>query len=125
MSQESPDNVMEREDLGDVTVLRVLVPMLSADDVTESIFQQAYAVVDQAGRTKLVLNLEGVVFVASLGWGKLVRLLHKTRQAGGKLILCKVSRNLEEMLRITRLADILLTYADEQQAVRSFTGAAR
>ncbi len=120
MSQSNPDIVLERQDVGDVTTLRVKVPTLSADETTESLFEQAYAVVDAAGRTRLVLNLDGVVYLASVALGKLVRLMQKTRQAGGRLVLCKLSRNLEDVLRVTHLADILLSYADEQEAVASF-----
>lgn len=52
--------------------------------------------------------------------GKLVKLMQKARLAGGKLILCSVSRNLEDLLEMTHLSDVLLIYADEQEGVRSF-----
>jgi anti-anti-sigma factor len=112
--------MLERQDVGDVTVLRMRVPTLPADETTDALFAQAYAVVDEAGRPRLVLNLDGVGYLASAALGKLIRLMQKARMAGGRLTLCKVARNLEELLRITRLADVLLTYSDEQEAVRSF-----
>jgi anti-sigma B factor antagonist len=120
MSQPTAGPVLEREDFGDVTVLRMRVATLMADDATESLFEQAYAVIDSAGRSRLVLNLDGVGFLASIALGKLVRLMQKTRAAGGRLVLCKVSRNLEDVLRVTHLADILVTYTDEQEAIQSF-----
>jgi anti-sigma B factor antagonist len=120
MSDMKVNLILQRQDFGDVTVLRMNVPTLMADDTTESLFEQAYAAVDAAGRSRLVLNLDGVVFLASIALGKLVRLMQKTRAAGGRLVLCKVSRNLEEVLRVTHLADILVSYSDEQEAVRSF-----
>jgi anti-anti-sigma regulatory factor len=46
--------------------------------------------------------------------------MRKVRSAGGRLVLCKVIRNIEELLQVTHLADILLVYGDEQEAVRSF-----
>ena len=111
--------MLERQDFGDVTVLRMRVQTLSADATTESLFEQAYAVVDDAGRSRLVLNLEGVVFLASLALGKLVRLLQRIRKARGRIVLCKLSRNLDDVLRIA-LPDVFLTYSDEQEAVQSF-----
>ncbi len=120
MSQTTANNVLVRDDFGAVTVLRMKVPTLHADDTTESLFEQAYAVVDDAHRCKLVLDLEGVGYLASMALGKLIRLMQKARQAGGKLILCRVSRNLEDVLRVTHLSDVLLTYSDELQAVKSF-----
>jgi anti-sigma B factor antagonist len=111
--------MLERQDFGDVTVLRMRVQTLSADATTESLFEQANAVVDDAGRSRLVLNLEGVVFLASLALGKLVRLLQKIRKSGGRIVLCKLSRNLDDVVRIA-LPDVFLTYSDEQDAVQSF-----
>jgi anti-sigma B factor antagonist len=120
MSQTTANKVLDREDFGDVTVLRMKVPTLQGDETTDSLFEQAYSVVDDAGRAKIVLNLDGVGYLASVALGKLVKLMQKTRMGGGKLVLCKVSRNLEEVLRVTHLSDVLLTYADEQEGVRSF-----
>ncbi|MBI1918101.1 MAG: STAS domain-containing protein [Planctomycetes bacterium] len=111
---------LEREDSGNVTVLRVKVPMLRGDETTEALFQQASSLVEEAGRSQLVLNLDGVVFLASVAIGKLALLIHKTRAAGGMLTACKVSRTVGELLRMTHLADILPLYGDEQEAVRSF-----
>src|SRR5262245_59288461 len=113
MSEAQVSQTLEREDFGDVTVLRVKVPTLTSDEPTEALFRQAASVVEDAGRTRLVLNLDGVVFLASAGLGQLVTLMRKVRSAGGRLVLCKVIRNIEELLRITHLADILLVYADE------------
>jgi anti-sigma B factor antagonist len=112
--------MLERQDYGDVTVLRMKVQALTDDEKSESLFAQAYAVVDQDGRSRLVLNLDGVGYLNSAALGKLIRLMQKSRQAGGRLALCKVARNLEELFRVTRLSDILLAYSDELDAVRSF-----
>jgi anti-anti-sigma factor len=120
MTQPTTGPVLERQDFGDVSVLRIKVTTLQGDSTTDSLFEQAYAVVDEAGRSKLVLNLDGVVFLASMALGKLVRLMQKARQTGGKLTLCHVARNLEELLRVTHLSDVLLTYGDEQEAVKAF-----
>ena len=117
-TQESP--LLEREDFGDVTVLRLNVPMLRGDETTDTLFEQASAMVDEGQRCRLVLNCRLVVFLASVALGRLVALMRKVRSAGGRLTLCKVTRTLQELLRVSRLADILLSYDDEQEAVRSF-----
>jgi len=121
MSEIHAGGSLEREDFGNVTVLRVKVPMLREDEQTEALFQQAFALVEEGGRSQLVLNLDGVVFLASMAIGKLVQLIHKTRSAGGKLTACKVSRTVGELLRITHLSDSLFLYEDEQEAVRSYS----
>jgi anti-anti-sigma factor len=120
MSDPQPGPPLEREDFGGVTVLRVKVPMLRGDETTDALFEQAYALVDDAGRSKLALNFDGVQFFASMAIGKLVKLLRKARSAGGRLAVCKLTRSLQSLLEVTHLADIIPVYADEQEAVRSF-----
>jgi anti-anti-sigma factor len=111
---------LDCQDFGDVTVLRLKVPMLRADEVTEALFEQTYSLVDEAGRSRLVLNCDGLVYLASRVLGKLVTLLRKVRAAGGRLALCKVHPTIAGVLQTARLADVLLSYADEQDAIRSF-----
>jgi anti-anti-sigma factor len=119
MSESPTGQALAREDFGDVTVLRVQVPMLRGDATTEALFQQLYALVENAGRCRIVLNCDGVVYLASMAIGNLVTLMRKARSAGGKLALCKLTRGLEEQLQTSRLADILSVCGDEQEAVRA------
>jgi anti-sigma B factor antagonist len=121
MSETRTSDVLEREDFGDVTVLRVQVPMLRGDQATEALFEQTYSLVDDAGRSRLVLNLAGVEYFASMAIGKLVTLIRKVHSAGGRLVVCKLTRTLEATLQVTHLADLLHHYDDEQEAVRSFS----
>ncbi len=120
MSEPQASPLLGREDFGDVTVLRLNVPMLRGDKTTDAIFEQTFALVDETHRSKLVLNCGVVVYLASAALGRLVVLMRKVHSAGGRLALCKVNRTMEELLRVSRLADILLAYDDEQEAVRSF-----
>src|SRR5262245_21774342 len=119
MSETTPSPNLEREDFGDVTVARVQIPMLWSDGTTDALFDGIYALVD-AGRARLVLNLDRVTFLASAALGKLVMLLRKVQAAGGRLTLCKVHPTIEEILHKTHLADVMLLYPDEQAAVQSF-----
>jgi anti-sigma B factor antagonist len=120
MSETHSNPALEREDLGEVTVLRAKVPMLRSDEATEAVFGQLGALVDEAGRSRLVLNLDGVVSIASAAIGKLVTLVRKVRLAGGRLTLCKLTRTMGEIMEMTHLAEIVPIYGDEQEAVRSF-----
>jgi anti-anti-sigma factor len=119
MSDVLPGQLLEREDFGDITVLRVKAPMLRADETTEALFEQTLALVDAAGRSRLVLNFDGVGFMASAAIGKLVLLMRKAATAGGKLTVCKLNRSLQEVLRVCRLSDVLVNYADEQEAMQT------
>jgi anti-sigma B factor antagonist len=119
MIEIQPSQWLEREDFDDMTVLRFKAPLLRDDETTEALFEQTFSLVEAAGRSRLVLNLDGVGFMASAAIGKLIRLMRKAGSAGGKLTLCKLSRPLEEALRVSRLSDVLLSYPDEQEALQA------
>ncbi|MFO0878324.1 MAG: STAS domain-containing protein [Gemmataceae bacterium] len=120
MSNPHQASGLERQDHGAVTVLRIKLPMLRDDAETEAMFQQAEQLLAGEGRSRLVLDCAEVKYLASRGLGRLVGLLNRARAAGGRLVLCAVPRPLEELLRISRLSDLLLSYHDVTEAVRSF-----
>ncbi len=117
MSDNPGDSLLEREDVGGVTVLRVQAPLLRDDETSEALFREVLALLDEPGDRKLVLNLAPVEFLASVAVGKL-GLLH--RKARGRLVLCQVRPTLDRTLEAARLADVLAIFSDEGEAVRSF-----
>jgi anti-sigma B factor antagonist len=109
---------LEREDFATVTVLRVQVSLLWDDETTAGLFEEMVSVIDD--QANLILNLGQLDFLASAAIMKLVMLMRKVRAAGGRLVLCKVRPTIEDLLRVTQLADVLPHYADEQEALCSF-----
>jgi anti-anti-sigma factor len=120
MSEKNGGDLLEREDIGDMTVFRVNAPTLRDDLITEDVFQHLFTVVDEGKRLKVVLNLSAIQYFASAALGKLVVLTRKARVANVRLVLCNVTPNVEQALQITRLADLMIVYHDEQEARRSF-----
>jgi anti-anti-sigma factor len=118
MPEKPRGGALEREDTGDVTVVRVKVPLLRDDETTEAVFREVFAVLDEPGGRKLVLNLAPVEYVTSSVVGKLVMLNRKGR---GRLALCRLTATLDRMLEATHLADVLTVFGEEAEAVRSFT----
>ena len=119
MSETQASNPLGRSDVGDVTVLRVTLPMLREDDATEELFRKATSVVEDEGRARLVLNCAAIAFMASMALGRLIKLMHKANAAGGRLVLCNVPQAIEGLLRVSRLLDVLMNFRDEQEAVRN------
>jgi anti-anti-sigma factor len=117
MAEKPGGTLLQRQDSGDVTVLRVQAPLLRDDATTECLFGEVFAVLDEPGGRKLVLNLGPVEYVASVVVGKLAVLNRKGR---GRLALCRVSPTVERTLEATHLADVLAVFGDEGEAVRSF-----
>ena len=69
---------------------------------------------------RVVLNLADVTFIDSSGLGLLVRLLTRSRAAGGTLRLCAVPTRVAEVLKITRLDTLFDSHASEADAIAAF-----
>jgi anti-sigma B factor antagonist len=110
---------LEREDFGDVTVVRLLLPKVQDDDA-QVLFKQIYTLVDGMGRAHLVLNLRAVQFLTSMSLGKLVMLNRKTQAANGRLALCQLSPSVNDIMEVTRMTQLFDVFATEQDAVQSF-----
>jgi anti-sigma B factor antagonist len=107
---------VEHEDHGDVTVVRVNLPMLRDDEETGSVFDALYALVEGTGRRKFVLDVGAIQYFASAALGKLMTLNRKVREADARLVLCRVTPTVERILQVTRLSDLLLSYDNDRLA---------
>jgi len=111
---------LERQDVGDVTVLRINVPMLWGDQASDELFEQLYSLVESSANRKFVLDVGAIQYCASAALGKLVALNRKVIAAEARLALCRVTPPVARILQVTRLADVLIAYASEREAVQSF-----
>jgi anti-sigma B factor antagonist len=77
---------------------------------------------DLAGKrgNKILLNLENVTFIDSVGLGELVTCLTSVRHLGGQLKITGATEQVNDVLRITRLSSVLDLQPDETSALRSF-----
>jgi anti-sigma B factor antagonist len=119
MSEKHASHWLEREDIGDITVVRFKTPKVMDEETIRVVFEQIYAVCD-AGRSKLVVNLAVTNLLPSMALGKLVMLNRKVEAAKGRLALCRLSQYAEETLTITRLLPLFNVYGTEQSALQSF-----
>ena len=72
------------------------------------------------GVRKLLLNLEDVTQLDSLGISAVVgTYVSLVRQGGSLKLLCRSGR-LKDVLRVIRVADFIPTFEDETQALASF-----
>jgi len=110
---------LEREDVGDVTVVRLRTPKVCDEDTVRAVFDPIYTLAG-IGRNRLALNLAAVEFLPSMALGKLVMLNRKVQAAGGKLVLCQISPTARAILEATRLDELFAICATEQEAVQSF-----
>jgi anti-sigma B factor antagonist len=112
---------LEREDSDGVTVVRFVLRRLHGEDACREVFGLLYGLVDEAGRSRVVLDMGRVEYVDSSAIGKLVLLNHKAQAAGGRLALCRLSPTVFQVLVTMHLTETFAIYTEEGEAVRSFS----
>ncbi|MGC1482443.1 MAG: STAS domain-containing protein [Candidatus Acidiferrum sp.] len=72
------------------------------------------------GRKHIVLNLSALQYLDSSGIGELARIYVMVLKSGGEMKVVGLSRNVEEILKITHLYQVFPEFPDEEAAVQSF-----
>lgn len=106
--------------VGDVRVLDITGPITLAEN-TERLGDKVRSLLQQ-GFKKIVLNLGGVAYVDSAGLGELVRAHSTASRQGGRVKLIGMTKKINDLLIITKLATVFDLYDSEPQAVTSFSG---
>jgi anti-anti-sigma factor len=91
------------EDIGDVTVVDFAGEKVLGEPAAQAVGEQLFDLADQPGRTKVLLNFGGVEYLSSAFLGKLIALNKKVRTAGGRLVLCNISPEIDRVLEATDL----------------------
>jgi anti-sigma B factor antagonist len=86
---------------------------------TEALREKVKALVG-AGHTRLILNLEEVIYVDSVGLSTLVSCYTSARRQGGDVKLLRLTKRIHDLLQITRLSTVFETYDSLEEATRSF-----
>jgi len=71
------------------------------------------------GRKRIILNLSGLEYLDSSGIGQLVRNYLTVIKAGGEMKVVGLSARVDEILKITKLSEVLAECQDEETALRS------
>ena len=86
---------------------------------TESLRNEIKRLLD-AGHTRIVLNLEDVIYVDSVGLSTMVACYTSARKQGAELKLLKLTKRIRDLLQITRLSTVFETYDTLEAAQKSF-----
>ena len=92
--------------LDGVTVVRFSDPILD-EDHRLVIEEQVFGLAEGADPKHLRLDLAGVRFVSSAALGAFVALHRKLQAVGGRLSLCNLNPEMEEVIRATKLDSLL------------------
>lgn len=88
--------------------------------------KQTFEGLASAGQLAAALNLSSVDYVDSAGLGSIVSGLNMLRKKGGNLTLCCVQPRVSQLLELTNLNGVVLSFETEEAAVEELKkGAAR
>jgi len=87
------------------------------DVFTAPLFKQAVVNLVADGQRHLFLDMRGVTFMDSSGFGALLGATKRLRPDGGSLNLIGCNRTIQRMLHLTRLDTILGLYESEEEAM--------
>jgi len=73
-----------------------------------------------AGSKKLILDLGGVNYMDSSGVGELVSAYTSAKNKGVEFKLLNLTKKIDDLMQITKLATIFDIYTDEKTAIASF-----
>jgi anti-sigma B factor antagonist len=112
---------LEVEDIGDIAVVNFVDKKILDEQNIQMIGDDLFRLVDELGRRKVLLNFGNVEFMSSAALGKLITLHRKLQAVQGKLVLCKIAKDILDVFKITKLDKILTITADEQSGLQSFS----
>lgn len=89
----------------------------------ESALNRAYAEAEASQPATVLLNFSDVSYINSTGIALIVGLLARARAAGRKLFACGLSEHYVEIFNITRLADFMTLFPDEESVLAGHSAA--
>jgi len=118
---------IEAEPDGDVLIVRVLCSEM-LDEQCEGLRREFAAVLGEFRPRCVVLDLQSVTMISSLGVGVVIGLLHRCQSQSGELVLCSLAPIVEEVFRLCRLVagegeGVFRTFPDARSAVAALHGA--
>jgi anti-sigma B factor antagonist len=73
-----------------------------------------------SGRRNILLNLKEVSYIDSAGLGELVGVYATASNQGGTIKLLNVQTRVDNLLQVTKLYTVFVTFTDETKALASF-----
>jgi anti-sigma B factor antagonist len=104
---------------GKIIVLKLKGNFVGGDETDE--LQDKIKKLAESGNEKLVIDLGEVSYLNSSALGVLISAHANYAKRNGKVKLCQLNKNLENLFVITKLSLIFETYPSEMEAVAGFS----
>lgn len=103
---------------GAVAVLELSGELNAAADVE---LNDAYETAIASSPATVLLNFDNVSYINSTGIALIVGLLSEARKSDRKIMACGLSEHYKEIFEITRIADFVSIFGDEEEAIGAAT----
>lgn len=70
--------------------------------------------------TRLVLNLEGIKFIDSSGFGVFLSIMKTANNNHGQFKICTISREVMELFKLLQLHNVFELYNSQEECLKSF-----
>ena len=111
-------SVVPAKDSNDVTILKVSGYL---DTTTASELESALNGLLRKDRCKIVVDLTGVTYISSAGWGIFIGEIKEIRNRSGDLKLAGMVGDVFEVFQLLEFQTILEAYPSAEDAVEAFT----
>ena len=111
---------MDIEESGDVTIAKFVDKKILDEGNIQIIGNQLFSLVEDDGRSKIVLDFSNVEYLSSAALGKLITMDKKVRGAKGQLRLCTVRPEIYEVFAITKLNKLFKMFENRDKALEGF-----
>lgn len=101
----------------DVVVAKFGIAQINDEENIEELGHELFTVVDQYDFHKVVLDLSGVQYVTSSVVGKIITLHRKLHRISGQLVLCNLTKGVEDVLSASRMLSYFAHAATTQDAI--------
>ena len=96
------EHISKRE-AGDVLILTIGLSRVASYELAEAMGRELLAAVQDRPAPQVAVDMSRVEYMSSVGYGPLITLRGRVRDAGGRVILCGLSGVVKEMFEATRL----------------------
>jgi anti-sigma B factor antagonist len=107
-------------DLDRCTVVRFVDKKIIDATEIEQLGAELVSLVDEAQKTQILLNFEGVDFLSSAALNKLLTLFKRVKAAGGKMRICSLHPQIREVFSLTRLDRMFDIDKNEEVSLKRF-----
>jgi len=107
---------------GDVSIVGFTLALLTDEENIEQLGRELFVLVDQIGCRKIVLNMAGVRYMTSSVLGKLISMHRKLHRSEGRMVICGIGEELDEIMSKSRLDQYFHLAGDVPEAVAIMGG---